>query len=129
MNEWMNEQMKQELKGVQKKKYPMVLTSDRPVHQAHLSRCLVPANKAMLAGECVQLGQLRAKALTLLVTLVCKQDSRHRAAITQRHFGVQVTFPLENCLERGEAGHVEDDQRAHSLSVVHTSHVAIALLA
>ena len=97
-------------------------------HQVHLGRGLVPANKALLAGERVQLGQFRAEAIALLVTFISQQDYRHGAAITERHLGVQVTFPFENCLESGETGHVEDYQRAHRLPVVHARHVTIALL-
>lgn len=44
------------------------------------------------------------------------------------YLGVQVSFPLEDSLEGGQPGHVEDNEGTHGLPVVHTGHVAIAFL-
>ena len=47
----------------------------------------------------------------------------------QRDLGVEVILPLQDGVKGGRPRHIEHHQRPQRLSVIHTSHVAVALLA
>lgn len=123
-----------------------------------VSSCLgggfVPADEPVLSGEGLQFGQLWTESVVALVALVGQQHGGYRPPVAkgdlkkthknsrhqqqtficyqqpflQIYLGVQVAFPLEDGLKRGEPGHVEDHQGSYGLFVVNTGHVAIAFL-
>jgi len=68
-------------------------------------------------------------ALLGLVALVGQQHARDGRAVAHLHLRVQVLLPLEHRIERRRPRHVEHDERAHRLLVVHARHVAEPLLA
>lgn len=101
----------------------------RYIMRLHLGRGLEPAHKTMVLAELVHLDGVVGEHIPALVTLVGQQHRCDALSIGQHQLGIQVLFPLGNCLERGGPRHVEHNECTHGLAVVHARHVAKPLLA
>lgn len=90
----------------------------------YLSRCLIPSHKSILLAELLHLNSVIGQYIVALVTFVSQKYSGYGFPISKCQFGIQVFFPFGDGLKGGRPCHIEHNEGAHGLTVVHAGHVA-----